>query len=243
MAIDSVSVSKLTKRYGHHRALANVDITLRAGTLCALLGPNGAGKSTLLGIVSTLVRPSSGDVVYRDGDGSVEPGGELRRQIGMLAHDSFVYAQLTGMENLQFYGRLYDLDEVDSRAAQLLDEVGLDSDARGRPAGTYSRGMTQRLSLARALLHDPQVLLLDEPFTGLDRAGADALSRTLVAAKERGRLVLVVTHDLESIGDVTDHVVVLRRGRLVHEDSRESGDDSAGFSYGELKRIYHRFTD
>jgi heme exporter protein A len=147
------------------------------------------------------------------------------------------------MENLAFYGRLYDVPNASARATELLDEVGLDVDARLRPAGTYSRGMTQRLALARALLHDPQVLLLDEPFTGLDRKGAEALSRTLVGAKERGCLVLVVTHDLESIGDVTDHVVVLRRGKLVHEDSRESRDDSAGFSYQELKEIYHRFTD
>jgi heme exporter protein A len=104
VAIDSVKVTSLTKRYGHHRALAGVDLTLRAGRLCALLGPNGAGKSTLLGIVSTLVRPTSGDVRFADGAGEATASDGLRRQIGVLAHESLLYAQLTGLENLRFYG-------------------------------------------------------------------------------------------------------------------------------------------
>jgi heme exporter protein A len=238
VTIEAVTISKLTKRFGRHRALASVDLTLRAGRMCALLGPNGAGKSTLLGILSTLVRPTSGEINYQSSDDEPLAGVELRRQIGVLAHDSFVYGALTGIENLQFYARLYDLDPSVERAAQLLEEVGLDEKAQHRPASTYSRGMTQRLSLARARLHEPTVLLLDEPFTGLDRTGAQALADTLVQARAEGRIVLVVTHDLESIGDVTDHVVVLRRGKVVFEDERQQG-----FSATELKDIYHRHTD
>ena len=241
--IDTVRVKALTKRYGQHRALAGVDLTLAAGSMCALLGPNGAGKSTLLGILSTLVRPSDGEVVFEAAGEPAARGDGLRRQIGVLAHEAFLYAGLSGTENLRFYGQLYGVADAEARGAQLLDEVGLDAEARKRPAGGYSRGMIQRLALARALLHDPQVLLLDEPFTGLDRRGAEALAGTLAAARRDGRLVVVVTHDFESIEGVTDHVAVLRRGKLVFEDRREPGDSSSGFSYAELKEIYHSHTE
>ena len=240
MSIDSVSVSKVTKRYGHHRALAGVSLSFEAGRTCALLGPNGAGKSTLLGILSTLVRPSAGTVEYRSGGRPMRDGGALRARIGVLAHNSFVYNELTGIENLEFYGKLYGLSDLSARAAALLDEVGLDERARDQPARTYSRGMLQRLALARALIHDPPLLLLDEPFTGLDRKGAEALAASLTRAKERGRVMIVVTHDLESIADTTDHVAVLRGGKLVFEDTKPPG---AGFSYQDLKSLYHQYTD
>ncbi|HUS63649.1 MAG TPA: ABC transporter ATP-binding protein [Kofleriaceae bacterium] len=232
--IDAVRLSGLTKRYGHHRVLGGVNLDLQAGELCALLGPNGAGKTTLMGIVSTLVRPSAGEVVYRDGDRSVPHGGALRRSIGVLAHDSFLYGGLTAEENLRFYARLYEVEDGDRRAAALLEEVGLEEEARGRPVGTYSRGMVQRVALARALLHAPPVLLLDEPFTGLDRTGAAALARTLQRAIERRCVVLVISHDLEALAGVTRHVAVLRRGKLEHEARQASG-----FSYEELKQLYH----
>ena len=184
--IDVVAIRGLTKRYGATRVLANVTMELRAGSLCALLGPNGAGKTTLLGIVSTLVRPSSGEVDYRAGAAAVPAGGALRRAIGVLAHDSFLYGGLTAEENLAFYARLYEIEDGGRRAGALLDEVGLAEEARSRPVKTYSRGMVQRVALARALLHEPRVLLLDEPFTGIDRTGAAALARTLARAVERG---------------------------------------------------------
>jgi heme exporter protein A len=239
-AVETVAVEKLVKRYGRQRALAGVSLTLRAGSLCAILGENGAGKSTLLGILSTLVKPTSGEVAFQAGGQRQPPDSRLRRQIGVLAHDSFLYAGLTAYENLQFYGRLFGVEGAEARAAALLDEVGLEEAARDRPAGGYSRGMQQRLALARALLHDPQVLLLDEPFTGLDRTGAEALSRTLAKARADGRVVLVVTHDLESIGGVTDHVVVLRRGRVVFEERRTPPE---AFSHAELKELYHHHSD
>jgi len=250
LPVERVHLDKLSKRYGHHRALAGVSTELRAGSLCALLGPNGAGKSTLLGILSTLVKPTGGEVRYARAGGDAIPERELRRHIGVLAHSSLVYGELTGIENLIFYGRLYGVADAEARATALLDQVGLDPKARLRPARTYSRGMTQRLSLARALLHDPRILLLDEPFTGLDRTGAMALSRSMAQAKQRGCILLVVTHDLESIGGLTDHVVVLQRGRIVFEERREpaparAGDAGVydGFSYDDLKRVYHEYTE
>ena len=237
-AIDAVAIRGLTKRYGATRVLANVSMELRAGSLCALLGPNGAGKTTLLGIVSTLVRPSSGEVAYRAGADAVPAGGPLRRAIGVLAHDSFLYGGLTAEENLAFYARLYELADGPSRASALLDEVGLAEEARVRQVRTYSRGMVQRVALARALLHEPRVLLLDEPFTGIDRTGAAALALTLARAVERGCVCLVVSHDLEALAGIADHVAVLRRGKLEHDERR-----AGGFSEKELKELYHRHAE
>ena len=237
-AIDAVAIRGLTKRYGATRVLANVTMELRAGSLCALVGPNGAGKTTLLGIVSTLVRPSSGEVSYRAGTAAVANGGGLRRAIGVLAHDSFLYGGLSAEENLAFYARLYELEDGARRAAALLDEVGLAEEARTRPVKTYSRGMVQRVALARALLHEPRVLLLDEPFTGIDRTGAAALARTLARAVERGCVCLVVSHDLEALAGIADHVAVLRRGKLEHDERR-----AGGFSEQELKELYHRHAE
>lgn len=246
MTLQSVQVSKITKRYGFHRALGGVDLQLRAGSLCALLGPNGAGKSTLLGILATLVRPTSGRISYLTASGDEPRGRQLRRQIGVLAHASFMYSGLSGLENLRFYGRLYGVSDIDARARSLLDQVGLDPKARERAAGTYSRGMVQRLALARALLHEPSILLLDEPFTGLDRTGASALATALADAKESQRIILVITHDFEPIAGLTDHIVVLRRGKVAHEDRRENAigsPDTIGFSRQELTELYHQHSE
>jgi len=237
VGLSRVAVGKVGKRFGQHRALASVDVELSAGHVCALLGPNGAGKSTLIGILSTLIRPTSGTVAYYDGDRAVAHGDRLRREIGLLAHASLCYGELTGVENLEFFASLYGVADGPARAGALLDEVGLDARARERPVRTYSRGMVQRLALARALVAGPSLLLLDEPFTGLDRGGAMALGARLGRAKADGAIVLVVTHDLEAIAGVTDQVVVLRRGQVARV---EHGD---GFSYAELRELYHRHAD
>tara|TARA_R110002073_G_scaffold142117_2_gene293537 strand:+ start:51603 stop:52319 length:717 start_codon:yes stop_codon:yes gene_type:complete len=238
MPIDSVEVRGLGKRYGLHRALHGVDLDLKAGGVCALLGPNGAGKSTLLGILSSIVRPSGGAVRYLANGEPVEAGEALRRQIGVVAHDSFLYSGLTALENLNFWGQLYQVENLDARSRELLITVGLDEKAWERTAGTYSRGMVQRLSVARTMLHDPSVLLLDEPFTGLDRGGAQALAEALSGAVERGAVVLVITHDLESIAGITTHVAVLRRGKLAFEERRPEG-----YSFDELKDTYHTHSE
>ncbi|MCA9673457.1 MAG: ABC transporter ATP-binding protein [Kofleriaceae bacterium] len=245
MAVDRVTVSRVGKRYGHHRALHGVELELETGSVCALLGPNGAGKTTLLGILSTLVRASSGEVGYHHAGKPRDLDDELRRDIGVLAHASMCYGELDAIENLRFFARLYDLADADARVTQLLDEVGLDDRARTRPARTYSRGMVQRLALARALLARPSLLLLDEPFTGLDRGGAIGLGRRLAEVKETGAIVLVVTHDLEAIAGITDHVVILRRGQVAFTDSRPEARRrrDGGYSYDELKDLYHRHAD
>jgi heme exporter protein A len=232
MALDRVTVTKVAKRFGHQRALGGVDVELRAGSVCALLGPNGAGKTTLLGILSTLVRPTGGDVAYHHGGAARRHDDALRREIGVLAHASLCYGELDAVENLRFFGGLYDVADIEARIPALLREVGLEEPAWTRASRTYSRGMVQRLALARALLGGPSLLLLDEPFTGLDRTGALGLGQRLADFKKRGAIVLVVTHDLEAIAGITDHVVMLARGRIAHDERRDS------FSYDDLKELY-----
>lgn len=233
--LDQVSIKKLAKRYGSERALGGVNLELEAGKMTALLGHNGAGKTTLLGIVSTLVRPSDGTVAYR-AKGTEVSGMDVRKEIGMLAHASLCYGELSAYENLELVGGLYSVDGGRDACAAVLDKVGLDAKARDRPARTYSRGMLQRLALARALLTRPSLLLLDEPFTGLDRQGALSLGEQLGELRDAGAIVVVVTHDLEAIADRTDHLVILRRGQLVHEDR-------GTYSYEQLKDVYHRFAN
>ncbi len=231
--LDLVAIERVAKRFGSERALAGVTMELRGGSMCALLGHNGAGKTTLLGLLSTLVRPTSGKIAYQTG-GKAIAGEDVRREIGMLAHQSLCYSELSAVENLELFAGLYDIPATPASLDGLLDRVGLDKRARTRASRTYSRGMVQRLALARALLTKPSLLLLDEPFTGLDRGGALALGEQLGEIKAQGTIVVVVTHDLEAIAGRADHVAILRRGSLVFE---ERGD---AYSYEALKDIYHR---
>ena len=230
--IDRVQITGIAKRYGSERALAKVSLELRARSMCALLGHNGAGKTTLLGILSTLVSSNDGTIVYRSSETAIS-GEAVRREIGLLAHASLCYAELTARENLELFAGLYGVDGSATAIDAMLDRVGLEPRARDRVARTYSRGMLQRLSLARALLTKPSLLLLDEPFTGLDRGGALALGAELATLRDAGAIVVVVTHDLEAIGGRADHVAILRRGHLVFEER-------GAYDYDQLKDLYHR---
>ena len=232
MGLDSVHINKVAKRYASERALAGVTLELKAGSMCALLGHNGAGKTTLLGIVSTLVRPTGGAIEYRVAGKALE-GAAVRREIGLLAHASLCYGELSAIENLELFAGLYGVDGSPTAIEAMLDRVGLDRRARDRAARTYSRGMLQRLALARALLPKPSLILLDEPFTGLDRGGALALGEQLGGLTKDGAIVVVVTHDLEAIAGRTDHVAILQRGKLVFEER-------GAYSYEQLKDVYHR---
>jgi heme exporter protein A len=231
-SIERVEITKVGKRYGNERALAGVSVQLDGKTMCALLGHNGAGKTTLLGILSTLVRPSDGNVRYRSHDAEIKDA-DVRREIGMLAHSSLCYPELSAYENLEFFAGLYGVDAGKAALTAALDRVGLEPRARIRAARTYSRGMVQRLALARALLTKPSLLLLDEPFTGLDRDGALALGGELGKLRDDGAIVVVVTHDLEAIAGRADHVVILRRGQLVFEER-------GSYDYERLKDVYHQ---
>jgi heme exporter protein A len=208
----NIEARQLSKVYGRQRALHGVDLTLQAGQITALLGPNGAGKSTLVSILATLTTPTSGEVRY----GGRELDEDLRGAIGVIAHESLCYGDLTGRENLEFFARLYHVANPRMRAAEMLVRVGL-GHAAERAARTYSRGMLQRLAVARALIHRPKLLLADEPFTGLDRSGVELLSQLLVEERAAGALVVVVTHDFDVIAPLADRVLVLHRGKIAHD--------------------------
>jgi ABC-type multidrug transport system ATPase subunit len=178
-----IRASKLEKRYGSKRVLRGVDLDVARGGFAVVTGPNGSGKTTLLRLVAGLLAPSGGELEVR-----VD-----RSAIGFLSHEPLVYRELTPIENLQLFGRLYRIPERGERIGMLLERFGL-WDVRRDRAGTFSRGMLQRLALCRTLLHDPELLLLDEPFTSLDADGAALLERELVEMRER-RTFLVATHD------------------------------------------------
>ena len=208
-----IEARELTKRFGGVVALDGVSFELPEGSHTALVGPNGAGKSTLLTVLSTLVAPSSGQASIDGLDVAAAPA-ELRRCIGVMTHLPMVYEELSSRENLLFFARLYGVPELESRAEELLRAVGLWL-RRDEPAEVLSRGYHQRLALARALLHRPRVLLLDEPETGLDEEGLALLDEQLLRAP--GVTVLAATHRHDRVDAWADGVLALDRGRLVKE--------------------------
>jgi ABC-type multidrug transport system ATPase subunit len=208
-----VSIRDLTRNFGRRRALTRVSLDCRSGEIVGLLGPNGAGKSTLLAILSTLAIPSSGEVLY-GGRTAKQIGAPVRSRIGVLSHDLHLYSELTALENLIFFARLYGVANPEAVAADALRRARLDDRGSDLVSG-FSRGMRQRLALERALLHSPRLLLLDEPFTGLDDASTIALIDRLRQLRSAGCITLVATHDLDVGEAVLDRAVILHDGRLI----------------------------
>ncbi|HVU52848.1 MAG TPA: ABC transporter ATP-binding protein [Polyangia bacterium] len=233
-------LEKVGKTYAGRRALIDVNATFAPGQVSAVLGPNGAGKTTLLGILSTLVPPTTGQVRWnaRSGPIAMNRVSEARSRIGYVGHDPGLYGDLTARENLALFAELHGLHRPAARADAMLARVGLAEAARDAPARTFSRGMSQRLALARALLHEPDLLLFDEPSAALDPAGAAWLQAELAAERDAGRVVVLVTHDLEAAAVVAEHVVVLRRGRVVHDETR-----AGGFGAAALRALYTERTN
>ena len=218
MSVDflDLSIRELSRNFGRRRALSRVSLDCRAGEIVGLLGPNGAGKSTLLAILSTLAAPSSGEVLY-GGRTAKQIGAAVRSRIGVLSHDLHLYSELTAFENLVFFARLYGVSNPEGAAADALRRARLDDRARDVVSG-FSRGMRQRLALERALLHGPRLLLLDEPFTGLDDASTMALIARLRELRSAGSIMLVATHDLDVGEAVLDRAVILHDGRLLSSE-------------------------
>ena len=202
--------------YGERAAVADVHLNVAAGERVAIAGPNGAGKSTLLRIVATLLRTGTGTLTVL---GEELPGGARRARcgIGYLAHDPLAYLDLSPRQNLQVYADLFGVQDADRRIDDLLDRVDLIARADD-PVRVLSRGMAQRLALARMLLHGPRLLLLDEPHASLDAAGTALLDAELAAMRTDGRAAVIVTHEVERIASVADRLVVMRRGRIVVDE-------------------------
>ena len=231
MTTSHLHVVEVGKTFGRHRALHRVSLNFAPGEVTAVLGPNGAGKSTLLSLLSMLSRPSMGQILL--GEDRFMPGSPLRRQIGYVGHEPGVYGDLSARQNLQLFAKLYGIPDATPAIATMLDRVGLGDVRADLPARSFSRGMQQRLSLARALLHKPAILLFDEPAAALDPTGAKWLADELIAEQGAGRLVVLVTHDLAAAAAVADHVVVLRRGKVALD--RKS---SPKFSPTEMRELY-----
>jgi heme exporter protein A len=217
----ALSLQKVSKTFGRHRALIDLDVSFGSGEVAAVLGPNGAGKSTLLGILSTLVRPSAGTVSW--GDQLVARNSAVRTTIGYVGHEPGLYGDLTARQNLTLFAGLYG---VPARVEEMLARVGLSEVRKDAIVRTFSRGMQQRLALARALLPEPRILLFDEPGSALDPAGATWLAEEIARERADGRLVVLVTHDLDAAAMVATHLVILRRGRKTF-DQRQPGGWSA----------------
>jgi heme exporter protein A len=230
-----IALRDLSKHYGPIAAVDRIDLDIRRGESVLLLGPNGAGKSTLLRLLAGLARPSSGTLRVFGASPGGAAGAPVRRRLGLLSHQTFLYDHLTALENLVFAARLYGLDDPERAAREAL--AGIDLSARGGDLVLgFSRGMQQRLAIARALLHRPELLLLDEPFTGLDRDAARGLAGTLRALGREGRTCVMTTHDFPSGLAVADRLVILAAGRRVL-DRPAAGLDAAG-----LDRLFHDAT-
>ena len=205
-----IEVRKLVKRFGAKPVLRGLDFTVNEGEFVALVGPNGAGKTTFLRVLASLARPSLGSVSIA-GFQLPAQAGEVRRRLGVVSHQPLLYGDLTAEENLRFYGKMYSVPGLRQRIEQVLDLVGL-SARRNDLVRTFSRGMQQRLAIGRAILHDPAVLLFDEPYTGLDQQACDMLDQILRDVAVRGRTVVMTSHDLGRVQDLASRFDVLAGG-------------------------------
>jgi heme exporter protein A len=217
---DSVRLDDVSRHFGRRRALSHVTLAARSGDILGLLGPNGAGKSTLIGIMATLAAPTSGGVRFGDTPAKAL-GPELRGRIGLLAHELHLYPELSARQNLAFFAELYGLS-ARTAVDPALERAGLGDRADDVVSG-FSRGMRQRLALERALLHEPRLVLFDEPFTGLDDRAVGLVSDRLRALAAAGAIVVLATHDLDLADGLVSRVAVIRGGKLVADEPAVSG--------------------
>jgi heme ABC exporter ATP-binding subunit CcmA len=229
-----IQIRALTKAYDLLPVLRKIDLDIARGECVALLGANGSGKSTLLRLLSGMSKGTSGTISVGGWELPREAAA-VRGQIGMVAHKGLIYEALTARENLRFFARLYNLPahEQDARIGALLERVGLAKRAHDRVRG-FSRGMQQRLSIARALLHEPDVLLLDEPYTGLDQDGAAMLDGVIGEARAAGRTVILSTHELDRAARLATRVLILSRGQVAYDQTTAHEAAALALTYAEV---------
>lgn len=225
-----VKVKGIGKSFGNIRALEGIDLKVKKGEFLIIIGPNGAGKTTLIKIFSTLMKPTSGEGRIVGFDLRKEEE-DLRRNIGMLSHHTFLYQNLTAYENLKFYGRLYEVKNIEKEIRRVIEEVGLETRLHDT-VRTFSRGMKQRLSIARSIIHDPSLLLLDEPYTGLDQWSQKRFKNILKRFHSQGKTIIMTTHNLPSSLELGDRVIILSSGKISHEQEMTRMD------LEELEKLY-----
>lgn len=214
-----ITVNKLVKRFGLKTILRGVDFEVQPGEFVALLGPNGAGKTTFLRILASLSRPSLGEVNIA-GFKLPEESAQVRARLGVVSHLPLLYGDLTAEENLRFYARMYGLAKYESRITEVLEMTGLENRRRDL-VRTYSRGMQQRLAIGRAVLHDPEIMLFDEPYTGLDQDASSMLDVVLKTVAAQGRTVVMTSHDLVRAGELATRFDILSRGVIAASATRK----------------------
>ncbi len=229
-----IEAKGLEKKFGYKTALRKVDLFLEEGDCLALFGPNGAGKTTLIQILCSLMRPTSGEVVIAGFDARYNSVA-LHQIIGVIAHDTFLYSDLTAAENLIFYGRMYNVPQLNEKIEELIKLVGL-SEYMNNHVQTFSRGMRQRLSVARAIIHDPMILFLDEPYTGLDQQGAEDLQQLLKRFRDQGKTIVLTSHNLSRGLELCNKVAILKSGALIYQE------DIAKINKDDFKRTYLKLT-
>ncbi len=229
-----IKIEGLSKSFGSFYALRNIYLEINTGEFWIIVGPNGAGKTTLLKIIATLSQPSKGKIEI-DQTASSKDRLSIRKQIGFIGHQSFLYHNLTAEENLKFYARMYQLDNAAERIASLLERVGL-SERKADLVRTFSRGMQQRLSIGRALLADPKIILLDEPFSGLDQSAIDNFVDLFSSLISLDRVIMMTTHNLQLGLQLASHFVIINRGRIVQKGLSKQND------YPQFKELYRKLT-
>ncbi len=208
-----IETKGLIKTIGDKMILRGINLSIKKGESVAIVGPNGAGKSTVLKIIAGLTKATSGDIII-DGMDFKKDSYEMKKKIGFLAHNSFLYDHLTPLENLKFFGKLYRVPNVEEKVKQLINEVGLGFFIHD-PIRSFSRGMLQRIAIARAIIHDPEILLFDEPHTGLDQEAIKLLNDVILKMKANGSTVIMVTHDFQQAVQTCDRVIIFRNGKIV----------------------------
>lgn len=210
----------MVKTIGSKTVLKGINLHIEPGEFVSVLGPNGAGKTTLLKVLTLLTPPSEGQV-YIAGQKITGNPLALRKKMGVISHNTFLYGNLTAYENLLFYGRMYDVPNVRQRIKEVIAEVGLQYSLND-PVRTFSRGMQQRLAIARAIIHDPDILFLDEPYTGLDQHAIGILNKVLLNLTNQNRTIYMITHNFEQGLHMSDRIIILVSGRIVYEASSKS---------------------
>lgn len=225
-----VAARGVTKTFGSFDALSGIDLNIKKGEFVTLFGPNGAGKTTLIKLLSTLTKPTSGSLRVAGYDTSKEAG-KVRASVGVISHDPYLYENLSAYENIKFFGEMYGVPDTATRAKELIELVGLGSRLHDL-VRAFSRGMKQRLSVARSIVHDPSVLLLDEPYTGLDQKGARIFTDTLKWLKSHERTILMTTHNIDEGLQLSDRVGIIMSGKIVYEGS------ASGLNKDSFKNLY-----
>ena len=219
-----IEVKKLVKRFGLKTILRGLDFSVESGEFVALLGPNGAGKTTFLRVLATLSRPSMGQVKVA-GHQLPDEAAHVRAKLGVVSHMPLLYPDLTAEENLRFYGRMYGIGNMEARISEVLEMVGLEN-RRKDLVRTFSRGMQQRLAIGRAVIHDPEVMLFDEPYTGLDQDASEMLDDVLRSVAAEGRTVVMTSHDLVRAEDLATRFDILSRGVITAFATRKELQNS-----------------